>query len=247
MRYPLAVPGIKEFAYATVGGVGPTLLWLWFWLRQEDEGHTEPRGLILLCYIMGGLMVMLAIPLQKIVSHFTGMVGLIPIILWASIEELLKYKAVSVLALKSKFADRAIDFPMYMIAGALGFAAAENVLYLLNPLTNGDMTVSLLTTNLRFLGSTLLHAMASSLIGISLGLSYYRGWMSRKIYLFFGIISAIALHSAFNFFIMNKTGVHTWQTLAMLWVFTVITILMFEKLKRIKTPAYTGITINNNA
>jgi RsiW-degrading membrane proteinase PrsW (M82 family) len=102
--------------------------------------------------------------------------------------------------------DEPIDYPMYFIAAALGFAALENVLFLIQPLSNSGMVVGALTGNLRFLGSTLLHAIASGMIGSALGLSYYRGWFANKIYLLIGIASAITLHSLFNFFIMKGSG-----------------------------------------
>ena len=91
----------------------------------------------------------------------------------------------------------------------------------------------MLTGNLRFLGSTLLHAVSSGVIGIALGLSFKLEGFTKKIYILIGIIFAIALHSAFNFFIMNNNGSDFLKVFAFLWVATIINLLLFEKLRRI--------------
>jgi RsiW-degrading membrane proteinase PrsW (M82 family) len=93
-------------------------------------------------------------------------------------------------------------------------------------------TVGLLTGQLRFLGSTLLHAVSSGIIGIALGLSFHMEWYRKKWYLLAGLILAIALHSAFNFFIMENSGSDFLKVFAFLWVVTIIIMLLFEKLRR---------------
>jgi len=40
--------------YVLLGGIVPTLLWLWFW-RREDRLHPEPRRLILLAFVLYAL------------------------------------------------------------------------------------------------------------------------------------------------------------------------------------------------
>ena len=91
--------------------------------------------------------------------------------------------------------------------------------------------VGALTGNLRFLGSTLLHAISSAMIGSALGLSFYIK-QNKAIYLIIGIICAITLHSVFNFFIMKGSGENFLSVFGFLWVITIINILIFEKLKR---------------
>jgi RsiW-degrading membrane proteinase PrsW (M82 family) len=120
---------------------------------------------------------------------------------------------------------------MYFIATALGFAAFENVLYLIKPLSVNDSIVGMLTGNLRFLGSTLLHAISSAMIGTALGLSFYIK-RYRATYFLIGIICAVVLHSIFNFFIMKGSGENFLSVFGFLWVVAIINILIFEKLKR---------------
>jgi RsiW-degrading membrane proteinase PrsW (M82 family) len=153
------------------------------------------------------------------------------IILWASIEEILKLIGVSFIIFGNNIIRRPIDYPMYFITVALGFAAFENVLYLIKPLSISNNIAGMLTGNLRFLGSTLLHAIASGMIGSALGLSFYIKKL-RVTYFFFGLISAIVLHSIFNFFIMKGSGENFLSVFGFLWVVAIINILIFEKLKR---------------
>lgn len=226
---------MADYSYQTIAiacatGILPTILWLVFWLRG-DRTAGKPKGLFILCYILGALMVLLVVPLQKFAFKFVG-IGLTGIIIFAAIEELFKYLIINVAAFKSSFATRAIDFPMFLISGALGFAALENVFFILEPISNGSITLGLMTGNIRFLGATLLHAMASGLFGVMIGLSFYRNWELKTLYTMFGFALAVLLHSAFNFFIISGNGRNTLQTLAFLWVIAILNILLFEKLKR---------------
>lgn len=220
----------KTLVFALLGGVLPAMFWLWFWLKEEDENNPEPKWLIALTFILGAIIVLVAIWAEKFSLNFiSGHTA--QVITWAAIEEILKFAAVAFILFGSRIIREPIDYPMYFIACALGFAAFENMLYLLHPLESSGTVVGLLTGNLRFLGSTLLHAIASSMIGSALGLSFFVKQF-RSVYLFIGIICAIVLHSIFNFFIMKGDGENFLSVFGFLWVIAIINILIFEKLKR---------------
>ena len=219
--------------YAIAGGVAPALLWLWFWMYQEDRDDPEPIGLIIITFILGGILVLVAMWMEKFSLNFIKD-NTTQIIVWAAIEEVLKLIGVSFIIFGNNIIKRPIDYPMYFITTALGFAAFENVLYLIKPMAINGSIVGMLTGNLRFLGSTLLHAIASSMIGSALGLSFYIQ-RYRVGYFFIGIVSAIVLHSIFNFFIMKGSGGNFLSVFGFLWVIAIINILIFEKLKRMKT------------
>jgi RsiW-degrading membrane proteinase PrsW (M82 family) len=225
----MAGVGFNTIFFALIGGIVPALLWLWFWLR-EDSKKPEPKLLLLLTFLIGMISVFVVLPLQKLFVGLTISEDILTII-WASIEELVKFGAVWVIALSSKEADEPVDFAVYMIIGALGFAALENALFLIDPIDLGESTVALITGNLRFLGAMLLHAVSSATIGIMLGLSFYRGWFSKKIYLLLGIGGAITLHSTFNFLIINNNG-SLLNVFSLLWVVTIFVLLMFEQLRK---------------
>ena len=220
----------KILGLAFLGGIIPSFVWLWFWLK-EDKAKPEPKGLLAIIFILGMLAVFLVIPIQKFIQNTVGSNSL-QIISWAATEEIIKYLAVLIILYKSNIINEPIDWPIFLITAALGFAAFENTLFLIKPFSLGQATVGLMTSQLRFLGSTLLHTVASGMIGISLGLSFYLGKFAKKIFLLIGIIFAITLHSTFNFFIINNNGSNILQVFAFLWVATVINLLLFEKLRK---------------
>ncbi len=219
----------QTILFAFLGGIIPALLWLWFWLKEEDK--KEPKQVLTAIFVLGMLSVMFVIPIQKYIQANIINENL-QLILWASTEELIKYFVVFVLIYHTRYINKPLDWPIYMITSALGFAALENTFFLLEPFSLGDTTVGLLTGSLRFLGSTLLHSIVSAVLGIAIALSFYMNFFAKKIYLFFGIILATVLHSIFNFFIINTEGSNVIQIFAFLWVFTIIVMLLFEKVRR---------------
>lgn len=219
-----------------VGGMIPALFWLFFWLKEDDE-RPEPRGLLLFTFLIGMASVILIVPFEQIARDQFRDVPYLTVI-WAALEEMIKYFVVLVVAMRSRHLDEPVDYPIYFITAALGFAALENTLFLIHPLTTADITVSLLTGSLRFLGANLLHATASSMVGIALGLAYYKSWFAKKVHLWVGLLTAIVLHSIFNFFIIHNNGKSFFGIFGFLWIVTIITMLMFEKLRRMSTPLY---------
>ena len=220
----------KILGLALLGGIAPALLWLWFWLK-EDNQKPEPKGLLAVLFLIGMVLVILVIPVQKFIqNNITSSEW--QIIGWASIEELIKYLGLVILLYKTNQIDEPIDWPIFLITVALGFAALENTLFLIKPLSLNQTTVGLLTGQLRFLGSALLHAVSSGIVGVSLGLSFHMGKYVKKIYLLVGLLLAITLHSTFNFFIIEDNGNNFLEVLGFLWVVTIIIILLFEKLRR---------------
>ena len=235
--YTISHPG--TLALALVAGTVPAILWLLFWLR-EDKGNREPVMLVITTFVAGMLSVIIVLPLEKFLATLpVGPNSLT--ILWAASEELLKLFAFVVIMTGSRYLNKPIKYPIYLMTAALGFAALENTLFLIHPISVNDTTLSLLTGNLRFLGSTLLHSAASGLVGIGLGLAFFKSQTRRFWYGFIGLVAAIALHATFNFFIMEKSGENFIQVFGFLWVITIIIMLLFEKLRRmgsyVESPA----------
>ncbi len=221
----------KILGLAFLGGIIPSLLWLWFWLK-EDKKNPEPKGLLAIAFIMGMIAVFFVLHIQRFIqSNVSSEDWHLP--LWAATEEIMKYLAVLVILYKTHNADEPIDWPIYLITAALGFAALENALFLIKPLSLGENTVSLLTGQFRFLGSTLLHTVSSGILGIALGISLHLRGFKKAWHVLLGLALAIALHSVFNFFIMNNSGKNDFlKVFAFLWVVTIIVMLLFEKVRR---------------
>lgn len=220
--------------FSVLGGVLPALLWLWFWLK-EDKEHPEPRGLILLSFLAGMAAVPFTIPFEQAVYAMFSSQAMI-IVLWAFIEEVIKFIAIYLVAFKSKFFDEPIDALIYLITGALGFSALENSMYLLNSLVDGGIFVGAINTHLRFLGATLLHVVASSAIGVAIAFSFYRR-KRRAPLLVIGIIASTLLHALFNLFIIESQGVlETLIVFSYYWLIVIVLIFVFERIKIIKRP-----------
>jgi len=216
---------------ALAGGILPALAWLWFW-RREDSAHPEPRRLIALAFLAGMVTVALVIPIQKYIATLLSSTTLI-YTAWSAIEEIMKYLAARFTVLKRREDDEPIDPVIYMVAVALGFAALENALFLLSPLSGDTATQTILTGNLRFVGATLLHVLSSAVIGVALGLSFYKPKAAKRAYALFGVILAILLHSAFNFFILNTPEAHLLRTFGYVWIGLIALLAVLEYVKRI--------------
>ncbi|HET9641610.1 MAG TPA: PrsW family glutamic-type intramembrane protease, partial [Candidatus Paceibacterota bacterium] len=121
----------------------------------------------------------------------------------------------------------------------LGFAAAENMLYLLAPIAKGQIAAALSTDHIRFLGSTLVHVVSSSAIGFALAFTHGSGAFLRESAAAVGLILAIALHTAFNMLIISPGTSGTWSAFTLTWTVAVIFFAAFEVLKYFqyaKTP-----------
>ena len=87
---------------AMLGGVLPALLWLTFWL-MEDRCEPEPKRYLLLTFIAGGVVVFAALWIeQQTMRYFTGTTLLF---LWAVTEEMLKFGAAYLVALRLRIFD----------------------------------------------------------------------------------------------------------------------------------------------
>lgn len=222
-------------AAAIAGGILPALAWLWFW-RREDAPHPEPRRLIALSFLAGMVTVAVAIFLEKLVAPYISDQTML-FSVWSVIEEVLKYGAAALVVLWRREDDEPIDAVIYMVTVALGFAAAENTLFLLSPLAGGTLLQTVITGNLRFIGATLLHVLSSAVIGLALGLSFYKKKRIRRIYILVGVILASILHATFNFFILNTAETDLLRTFAFVWLGVVALLAALEFVKRIR-PLY---------
>ncbi|MDP3962523.1 MAG: PrsW family glutamic-type intramembrane protease [bacterium] len=223
---------LTNIVYALLAGILPAMLWLWFWLK-EDNLHPEPRNILAITFIAGGVSVIIAIIFEKIAQDFITD-SVYKYVVWAAIEEIVKFSAVAIVALRSKYMDEPIDAMIYCITVALGFSALENALFILSPLNSGQLAASIVTGNLRFIGATLVHVVSSAFIGFAVGLAFYRGAIVKSFSVIIGVIIAVALHTSFNLAIINGTATDTLKVFGWVWVATIILIILFEEVKIIR-------------
>lgn len=221
----------------TIFGVLPSTIWLIFYLRKDK--HPEPKKMVLKIFFYGMLCALPAIFLETgiikgtlaifpsknlFIQLFNIFVGV------ALIEESLKYLVVRDKVLNHPEFDEPIDLVLYMIISALGFAALENILILfsLGPIFLLGETFSV--SIFRFLGATLLHALASGTLGYFWAISIYEA--KQKKYLFTGFFIATFLHGLYNFSIINIRG--TVALLIPAFILLGLAIFLTSKFKRLK-------------
>ena len=219
------------FAIAFVSGLVPALFWVWFWLR-EDSYKPEPYFLIAISFIAGMAVVPITLPLQRLAVELYPETNVM--IIWVIIEEVLKYAAALIVVFWNREVDEPIDMVIYLIVVALGFAALENALFLLNPLLAADYLNSALTGGFRFLGAMLLHVLASGTVGMFLAFSYYKPRLTQILIGTLGLFVATVLHGLFNFFIMGASGTTILGVFLFVWIGLIIFFLLFERIKMLE-------------
>ncbi len=204
-------------AYIFLGFL-PSFIWLLFYLRKDT--HPEPKKQILKIFIWGMLIAPLAAILefliywlvnysleaQEIANSFShpqtmwqriaGVVLIAPIV-----EEYLKYKIVRVKIVNNSSFDEPLDAMIYLIVGALGFAAAENLIVVFeNPTIPFSATLGIIS--FRFIGATFLHVLASAIAGYYLARSLPRRRKKMSFLLVAqGLALAIFFHGVYNYFV----------------------------------------------
>ncbi|MFH0806688.1 MAG: PrsW family glutamic-type intramembrane protease [Candidatus Brennerbacteria bacterium] len=221
-----------------VAAFAPALVWLFFFLR-EDAVHPEPRALIAKVFAAGALA---SVPTFLVQSWFDGFLKgefVVLVILLAFIEELFKFGAAWLVVRRDKAFDEPLDAMIYMVAASLGFATVENIFITGSayPLSAslGVLLVAggaLSTLTYRFLGATLLHVLASSLLGYAWAIGWAKGRPLRFVAV--GLLVATVVHAAFNFLIYQ----FQYENLIIPTLFLVLAgffvLADFEKVKKLR-------------
>jgi hypothetical protein len=104
----------------------------------------------------------------------------------------------------------------------------------MGPLSHGSLAQGIIFGNMRFIGATLVHLVGSTLIGFTLGMTFYRGAAAKVLLWIIGMGGAIAIHSAFNITIVNASAIDTLKTFGWIWGAVVILIVLFEEIKAVR-------------
>ncbi len=241
--------GFVEFATAALAGILPAIFWLWFWLK-EDKIHPEPKRAIFKAFFFGALAVPITIALEQLLDlairyvmglgeasaapleNLSSSAMFLLFFLWAVIEEYAKYRAAKTADFKESYFDEPIDAPIYLLSAAIGFSAFESMLFVWQTIFENGIPDAIFVGQLRFLGASLLHVVASSCVGFSIGFAFYHNARQKKVFLAVGLLTAILLHALFNFFIISLQGSGTLVVFTVLWIATIGIFLLFEKIKQ---------------
>ncbi len=180
-----------------------SLLVALFWLkkfRKMDKYEKEPERAIYVTFFAGAMATVPSLIFETPLQMTDGSQSSLPRnifvpFLWiAMVEEFFKYLAVRITVYRSKEFNEVMDGMIYMISAALGFAAAENVGYMMG----FGFSVGILRAILSYLG----HLSFSGILGYYLAKSKFEG---QKLWLFIGFALAISLHFLYNGFLVAGT------------------------------------------
>lgn len=153
------------------------------------------------------------------------------------IEEILKFILAYTTCLRRKVNNEPIDASIYLLTVALGFASVETALFLTEPLGKGHVLDTLIASNFRSIGPMLIHLVSSALLGIFMGLAFYKSKIKKFLYFISGLAIAIVLHAIFNFFIILNETTHRliffWVACLSTWVLVIVLLVFFEKVKKV--------------
>ncbi len=211
----------------------PAIIWLIFFLKED--ANKEPKKMLVFTFLSGMLVsvpvLLLELLFQKIaVSPLHSMILFVFGV--ALIEEVFKFAAAYLPNEKSKYFDEPVDAMIYMIVASLGFATVENFFVVRGGLDVMNLTSVIDTLNavaLRFIGATLLHALASGVVGYYWALDRFK---KQKGKVFVGLLLAIAIHSIFNFTVIKFQASDIFYPTFFLVVIAFLVLADFEKIKR---------------
>ncbi len=183
-----------DFLIIAAVAFAPGLFWLWYFFKK-DRAHPEPLYLIRKCFFWGMVAIVPAGLFELSLGSFSSFwqfVFIAPVI-----EELLKFWTVRWAVFDRVEFDEPVDGIVYAAAAALGFAAAENVLYLLRAYRMDAETVATLAIIRAFL-SVPGHALWSAMWGYALGFAKFSDRKRGRELIVKGLLLAAALHGIFN-------------------------------------------------
>jgi protease PrsW len=209
-------------AAIVVASIGPALLLLW--LVVAADSRPEPARVVLGALLLGALTTIVAatveLALQKIIplSHNPWLAAQQDALLFAALpEEVLKIGVIAWLALRARDFDEPMDGVVYGVAVGLGFAALENVLYVVGAKEHWQgVAVMRGVLSVPFHGA--LGAIAGGYIararfGGALGGHIYRPGQRRRL-LVMALLVPVVLHAAFDaaLFSLAKAPAGTWES-----------------------------------
>lgn len=223
-------------------GMVPAILWLFFWLHERGM-YPQKKSLFAKSFALGVLAVVLVLPVQVWVMRFASDARDLTV-LWAASEELVKAAVFMLFVMRSRAMTEPVSYALSVMALALGFAGFENVLYFLEPLQSGNAALLTLAGTTRYLGTTLLHALATGLFGLALGFACFKSAGTKVLYGFVGLAAGIAMHAAFNLFMGSRGAGATFQLVGLLWAAAVVALGMFEIERRMGSAEFRAAHAN---
>jgi RsiW-degrading membrane proteinase PrsW (M82 family) len=196
-----------------------------FYIYFRDKYEKEPLGMLVKA-LLGGIVIILPVIFVEqglsALSPFSGKVGSAAwhaFVVAASTEEVFKYLALYLLIWKSPSFNEKFDGIVYAVFVSLGFAAVENVMYV--------MEGGLQTAAIRALTAVPAHAIFGVTMGYYLGIAHMYKELRKK-YLLRAIAMPVLLHGIYDFILMVDVG---WLLLLFIPFVVFLYIMGMKKMK----------------
>jgi len=184
----------------------PSLLYL-VWIRNTERFSREPYGRLLRVFVFGAtasvvlalvfeivLMVLLGQNAERVYELLGENPNLMTVLLACLIAPFVEEASKGLGVFRARRAMTELeDGLVYGAAVGLGFAATENLIYESNAYLTDGTTAFVATAIVRSLSSALLHAGASSVMGLGVARAVLKGRSSFPHYL-----GAVLMHALFN-------------------------------------------------
>ena len=168
----------------------------------RDKYEHEPIGLLILSLLVGALITIPIIYLERFISQFMtsfssniGAAAFRAFALAAFSEEIFKYFGFFLLIWGNKHFNEKFDGIVYAVFISLGFAAVENVLYV----TSYGYDVGIV----RAITAVPAHALDGVAMGYFFGLAKFYP-LKRKTYLCYAFLMPFILHGIYDFILMAE-------------------------------------------
>jgi len=202
-----------------------------FYIYFRDKYEKEPLGMLLKA-LLGGILIILPVIFVErwlsALSPFTGKVGGAAwhaFVVAGSTEEVFKYLALYLLIWKSPSFNEKFDGIVYAVFVSLGFAAVENVMYVMD----GGMQ----TAAMRAITAVPAHAIFGVTMGYYLGIAHMYEEL-RKQYLMRAIAIPVLLHGIYDFILMVEIG---WLLILFIPYVVLLYVMGIKKMKALSNAS----------
>jgi len=215
----------------------PSIFWL-IVVRFIDKENPEPIKEIIKIFIWGMIIAFPTFILvqgikffsEKITPHPLLYILILSFLIDGLIEEFAKYAVVRDKIYEKEVFNEPLDGFVYGVTCAMGFVFVENFLYLL--FSKPELII------IRFTTPTLMHALATGIVGYHLGMAKFRqvSVNKKRLYIFTGLLLAIIFHGLYNSVIRYNLF---WPAIPLTILIIIVYIYLLRGLRKISKEKLT--------
>jgi RsiW-degrading membrane proteinase PrsW (M82 family) len=193
---------IELYAVAITPGIALAL-----GIYLTDRYDKEPLNLLIKIFIIGGVSILPAILIERVLTYlniFTGLLGIayVSFIVAGFTEEFVKRAVVKKFAYHHRAFNEKLDGIVYAVFVSLGFATVENILYVVFRYAH----VSTIGFQ-RAIFSVPAHMLFAITMGYYLSLAKFaENERQKKYYLRLSLLIPILLHGLYNYILMSRSS-----------------------------------------